>query len=358
MEQVAAFTVQLHSYLNADGELTTSSPLAENLDLLKRLYRAMVEARLLDEKTIALQRTGQLGTYASILGQEAVGAAIGHALESKDIFVPYYRDVAAQLIRGVSIRELLLYWGGDERGNDFKHPVAAQDFPFCIPIATQVTHAAGVAAAMKIRGRPHAVLVTCGDGATSRGEFLESVNLAGVWKLPLVIVVNNNQWAISERTTLQTRAQTLAQKAISAGIPGEQVDGNDVIGVYERVTHALRHAREGHGPTLIEAITYRLGDHTTADDATRYRGNDEVAAAWQKEPVKRLRSYMEKRGYWNADEELRLMETCKAEIEKEVAEYLATPPQSPESIIDYLYEKLPKAYGEQRAQIIKKAAGQ
>jgi 2-oxoisovalerate dehydrogenase E1 component alpha subunit len=354
MEHVAAFTVDFHRYVSEKGELTTATAAAENSALVENLYRAMAEARLLDEKIISLQRTGQLGTYASILGQEAIGAAVGYALAADDIFVPYYRDIAAQLIRGVSHRELLLYWGGDERGNNFEHPIAAKDFPFCIPIATQVTHAAGVAAAMKIRGRADAVLVTCGDGATSRGEFLESVNLAGAWKLPLVIVINNNQWAISERLVLQTKAKTLAQKAIAAGIPGEQVDGNDAIAIYERVTRALQHARAGHGPTLIEAITYRLGDHTTADDATRYRPREEVDRAWEAEPLKRTRAFMESRGYWNAEKEAELIQSCKAKIEQGVQQYLAAEPQTPASMFDFLYENLPQAYHEQRSDLIRK----
>jgi len=263
MAEIASFSVTYSSYLGPEGRLTDRLPdCFDNCADLLPLYRNMVLTRLFDAKCVALQRTGRLGTYASCLGQEAIGAGVGHALRQDDVLLPTYREHGAQLLRGATVEELLLYWGGDERGSDFSGP--REDFPVCIPIATQCTHAAGVATAFKVRKQARAAVVMCGDGATSKGDFYEAVNLAGVWSLPLVIVVSNNQWAISVPRSKQSGAETLAQKAIAGGVAGEQVDGNDVIAVRNAVGQALDRARGGEGATLIECLTYRLGDHTTA----------------------------------------------------------------------------------------------
>jgi pyruvate dehydrogenase E1 component alpha subunit len=224
---------------------------------------------------VALQRTGQLGTYASSLGQEAVGVGVADAMQSGDVLLPSFREQAAQLVRGVTPLELLLYWGGDERGSDFAGP--RQDFPICITVGGHAPHAAGVAMAFKLSGEPNVAVCVFGDGATSKGDVYEAMNIAGAWNLPVVFVVNNNQWAISLPRGKQTRAETLAQKAIAAGFEGEQVDGNDVIAVREVTARALAGARAGAGPRLIEALTYRLADHTTADVATRDRATEDVS---------------------------------------------------------------------------------
>src|SRR4029078_7677131 len=252
-------------------------------------YRAMVFMRALDAKAIAMQRTGQIGTYASTLGKEAVDAGLGAVLDKHDVLLPSYRESGVLMLRGVSPHRTLLYWGGDERGNVF--PESPHDFPFNVPIGTQIAHAVGVAYAMKLRREPRVALAMCGDGATSKGDFYEAMNAAGVWQLPLVIVAVNNHYAISVPRHMQTRAQTIAQKAIAAGIDCEQVDGNDLIAVRDGVGRAVEKARNGGGPTLVEALTYRLSDHTTADDATRYRSPDENAEAWKRDPILTLRNY-------------------------------------------------------------------
>ena len=206
------------------------------------------------------------------------------------MLLPSYRDYAAQFSRGVTMTEVLLYWGGDERGMDYQKP--RRDFPICVPVASHTCHAAGVAFAMKYRGEARVAVAILGDGATSKGDFYEAINVAGVWRLPVVFVVNNNQWAISVSRRAQTAAETLAQKAIAAGIPGEQVDGNDVVAVRDRVGAAIERAREGQGASLVECLSYRLGDHTTADDASRYRDRAEVEAAARRDPIERLRAYL------------------------------------------------------------------
>lgn len=351
---VACFNIGYTQFIDEKSQLQHPFPENVSFEKLIAFYEHMVLTRVFDQKAIALQRTGQMGTYPSCLGQEAIGTAIGFALNDEDVFVPYYRDQSTQMLRGVSIKEILLYWGGDERGSNFSDPRAKQDFPLCVPIATQITHAAGVAASFKVRKERRAVLTTCGDGATSRGDFYESINAAGAWQLPLVVVINNNQWAISVPRKLQSAAETIAQKAIAAGIPGEQVDGNDVVAVFDAVSRALNRAHEGKGPTLIEAVSYRLSDHTTADDATRYRSNDELTKGWEKEPIKRLRDYLHAHNKWNEAAEIALLQRCQEKIQKGVAEYLAEPDQPVTAMFDCLYEKLPAAYIAQRESLLAK----
>jgi len=349
------FTVPFTGYLAADGTLAAPLPdFARDAAALVPLYRAMVLTRILDEKAVALQRTGRLGTYASALGQEAVGVGVAAAMRPEDVFVPSFREQAAQLWRGVELEEILLYWGGDERGSDFKGP--REDFPVCIPVATHFPHAAGVALAFKLRGEPRVAVAVGGDGATSKGDFYEAINTAAVWRVPAVFVISNNQWAISVRRAEQTAAQTLAQKAIAAGMPGEQVDGNDVIAVRDATERAIARARAGEGPSLIEALTYRLSDHTTADDAHRYREDAEVSARWKEEPVARLRRYLADQGVWTKAEEEALRTDCTERVEAAVEAYLATAPQPVETMFDNLFAKLPSDLEAQREAAINEPA--
>lgn len=352
-----AFEIPKHQVLDANGVLLDgASRYATDFEWLEQIYEDIITTRLFDQKCINLQRTGKMGTYPSSLGQEAISAVIGRLMADSDVFVPYYRDLATQLIRGVPMHKVMLYWGGDERGSD--HELAARDFPNCVPIATQVTHAAGIATAMKLQREPHAVVATCGDGATSRGDFYEPLNLAGAWQLPMVMIVNNNQWAISVSREIQTSCQTIAQKAIAAGLEGVQVDGNDPIALAEVISAALEKARQGKGATVIEAITYRLSDHTTADDATRYRPQDEVDRARAEEPTVRLRKYLMANGHWETADDERLEARIAEKINAEVDIYLNTPKQAPEDIFDYLYDTLPIELIAQREHVQRKAQQQ
>ncbi|MCJ8351399.1 pyruvate dehydrogenase (acetyl-transferring) E1 component subunit alpha [Moritella sp.] len=349
----STFRVGYTQYLDEKGKLSEPfkyfSAAGVSNELLVEFYRWMLFTRTFDCKAIALQRTGRLGTYASCLGQEAVGAAIGKAMRAEDVFIQAYRETAAVLIRGVTPEEILMYWGGDERGMDFKGP--REDMPCTIPIASQCCHAVGISYAMKLRKEPRVAVVVCGDGATSKGDFYESVNAAGVWQLPLVFIINNNQWAISLPRDEQSSCETLAQKAIAGGISCEQVDGNDVIACYIKIKAAIDRAREGQGPHLIETISYRLSDHTTADDASRYRDEDNVGEAWQKEPMTRLRNLlMDELIIDNAAITL-LEKECSEEIDAAVTRYLAIPPASPTTMFEYLYETLPDQYLDQLEQV-------
>lgn len=349
---VAQFSIDYTQYLDESGKPLGPLPaFADDVANLIPLYRAMVLTRAFDAKAVALQRTGRLGTFASSLGQEAVGVGAASAMRPDDILVPSFREQAAQLWRGVSAVELLLYWGGDERGSDFAGP--RHDFPISVPVAGHVPHAAGSALALKLRHERRAVLCIVGDGGTSKGDFYEALNGAGVWRLPLVILVNDNQWAISVPRAKQTAAATLAQKAVAAGIAGEQVDGNDVIAVRERVGRALDRARQGEGATLVEALTYRLSDHTTADDARRYRDDAEVTAHWHSDPIARLRQYLVDRHAWSReDEEHVLAETGKV-VDKAAEAYLATPPQPTSAMFDFMFATCPPGLAAQRAEVIR-----
>jgi 2-oxoisovalerate dehydrogenase E1 component alpha subunit len=347
---IARFEVRRRSYLAPNGTALRQLPsFASDTGLLLSLYRGMVLTRAFDLKAVSLQRTGRLGTYAVSLGQEAVSVGIASAMREDDVLLPSYRDNAALLWRGVKMEEILLYWGGDERGNRSSGP--AHDFPFCVPVGSQAPHAAGVAYAFRLRKQPRVAVCLFGDGATSKGDVWEAMNFAGVWKLPLVFVINNNQWAISVPLKLQTASQTLAQKAIAAGFCGEQVDGNDVIAVRASADEAIAAARAGEGPRLIEAVTYRLGDHTTADDAARYRPPEEVQAHWKEEPIARLRSYVVSRQAWGKSQEEALAAECQQRIEAAVERYLATGPRDPQTIFDHLYAELPRAYAAQRREL-------
>jgi 2-oxoisovalerate dehydrogenase E1 component subunit alpha len=349
MSTLAEFKIEYRQVLDPKGDIVARVPppfVADKEDVLA-MYRAMTHARVFDAKAVNLQRTGQLGTYASSLGHEATHIGVAAAMRPEDVLAPVYREVGTQLWRGVSMLEILTYWGGDERGNDFAK--SRHDFSWCVPIATQTLHAAGAAMAFKVRREPRCALAFIGDGGTSEGAFYEAMNLAGVRALPVVFVVVNNGWAISVPVAQQTATRTLAQKAIAAGIPGIQVDGNDLFAVREVVAEALARARSGGGPTLVETLTYRLSDHTTADDAGRYRSADEVERASSLEPLIRMREYLHKARWWSLEEERALLENCAGEIDAAVSEYLVAGRPSTDAMFDYLFAELPAHLHAQRA---------
>ncbi len=350
MSDVASFSIGHTRFLDAEGKALGALPdFARHPQVQIDLYRAMVLTRTFDAKAVALQRTGRLGTFASSLGQEAVSVGLGTAMRREDVLLPSFREQGAQILRGVTMTELLLYWGGDERGSDFAGP--REDFPICVPVGTQAPHAAGVALALQLRGEARVAVCVFGDGATSRGDVYEAMNFAALMRLPAVFVVNNNQWAISVPRARQTAAETLAQKAIAAGMPGQQVDGNDVIAVRHVVGEAIARAREGAGPSLVEALTYRLSDHTTADDASRYRDDAEVSQRWKEDPIARLRRYLSEAGQWSKAEEEALIAESGKQVEAAAEAYLATPPMPPEAMFEHLYAKLPAALERQRAEL-------
>ncbi|MFT5138623.1 MAG: 2-oxoisovalerate dehydrogenase E1 component alpha subunit [Lysobacterales bacterium] len=338
---VASFKIDYYQFLSPDGRLIGDDvpPLAHDFEELTRLYRQMVMTRIFDKKAVALQRTGKLGTYASCLGHEASHVGVGSAMREEDCLAPMYREYGAQFCRGVKMSEVLLYWGGDERGNDFSGP--AHDFAWCVPIATQCLHAAGAALAFKLRDEKRVAVSIVGDGGSSKGDFLEAINVASAFELPMVLVILNNQWAISVPRSKQNTAKTLAQKGIAGGLPSIQVDGNDLIACRWAMENAIEQAREGKGTTVVELITYRLSDHTTADDATRYREDEEVDSAWKREPIARMKTYLISQGAWSEEKETQLLEEAARKVETEVALYQAVGKPTIESMFDYMYGDMP-----------------
>ena len=336
--QGSDFNIETIELLDPTGTLL--HPLPDGLsgrDQLVHLYHNMVLTRVFDRAAIKLQRTGAMGTYPSCEGQEAIGAGVGFAMQENDLLVPYYRDIGTQIQRGTLLEEILLYWGGDERGSCFRQQ--AQDFPMSVPIASQCCHAVGVAYAMKYRGEHRAVVTTCGDGATSKGDFYESINVAGVMGLPVVFVVNNNRWAISVPLEKQTAAQTIAQKAFAAGIDGVRVDGNDPIAIFQVMSEALEKARNRFQPSIVEALSYRLCDHTTADDASRYRDQREFDEARQLEPLIRFKAFLQSEHQWSELEDNALYADCDTHVRKSIEAYRATPDQAPGEFFDYMFAK-------------------
>ncbi|HEX4854963.1 pyruvate dehydrogenase (acetyl-transferring) E1 component subunit alpha [Arenimonas sp.] len=352
MATVASFEIEYLQYLGPDGRLVRDDlpEFAKDRKNLVELFKTMLYVRTFDTKAVALQRTGKLGTYASCLGHEAAHIGIGTAMQYDDVFAPSYREYGAQIVRGVKPRDILMYWGGDERGNDFSGP--PHDYPWCVPIATQCLHAAGAALAFKLRGEPRVAVTCVGDGGSSKTDTYAAINSAGAYTLPFVLCIINNQWAISVPRKAQTGAKTLAQKGLAGGLDCVQVDGNDIIAVRAAMDHAIKRARNGHGGSVLELVTYRLSDHTTADDARRYRDDAEVKAGWEREPMSRLRTFLISEGVWSEAEEAAWKEECGKRVDEEVNAYLETKVQPVEAMFDYLYAELPAELEAQRADAI------
>jgi 2-oxoisovalerate dehydrogenase E1 component alpha subunit len=347
----AKFEIEYLQYLKPDGTLAGPLPPAvANAEALLPLFKQMLYVRTFDTKAIALQRTGKLGTYAASLGHEATHVGIGASMRPEDVFAPSYREYGAQFMRGVKPRDVLMYWGGDERGNDFEVP--RNDYPWCVPISTQCLMAAGAALSFKLRKQDRVAVACCGDGGSSKTDFYAALNSAGAYSLPLILCVINNGWAISVPRKAQTGAETLAQKGLAGGLHCLQVDGNDLIAVLEAMRRAHERARGGGGGSVIEFMTYRLHDHTTADDARRYRGEEEVKDGWTREPFLRLRKYLTDLKLWDEDQEKAWIEACGKLIDIEINAYLECPVQPVEAMFDFLYAELPEELVAQRAAAV------
>lgn len=314
-----------------------------------KMYRLMVFTRLWNSKALSLQRQGRLGTLASVRGQEAANVGMGLALGPEDWFAPAFREYGAMFARGIVPSELLQYWGGDERGA--RPPDASHVLPVCITVGSHLCHAAGIAWAAKIKGDKIAVLSSSGDGSTSQGDFHEALNFAGVFKLPVVFAIQNNHWAISVPLHQQTATETLAEKACAYNINGERVDGNDIFAVYLTVKRLMEAARDEYKPSLVELVTYRMDDHTTSDDAARYR-TEEMLAPWRgKDPIDRMKAYLSAKHGWDDKKETELQESCSAEVEESVRAYENAEAPEPSEMFDNMYEIMPWHLKEQRDEM-------
>jgi pyruvate dehydrogenase E1 component alpha subunit len=321
------------------------------------MHEQMTIGRALDEIAFKLQRSGRMGTYPQNKGQEA--AAMGSAYAAKkgvDYLVPCYRENLALFHHGLPMHYILLHWMGDERGNQI--PEGVNITPISIPIGTQMLHATGIAWAFKLRKEERVAITYFGDGATSEGDFHEAMNFASVLQAPVVFFCQNNHWAISVPREIQMNSETVAQKAIAYGMPTVQVDGNDIFAVYKAAKEAVDRARAGGGPSFIEAVTYRLGDHTTADDARRYRDPQELEAWLGRDPIVRVRRYLEGKSLWNGEKQAKLEERAKtivAEVVK-AAEGIEKP--TTDDIFDWTFAALPRELELQKRTLRTNSLGQ
>lgn len=345
--------IEYLSILNENAEVDTSLEPILSAEQLKTLYKYMLLTRRLDERMLIMQRQGRLSTFAQTFGHEAVSLGAAFAIKKEDWLVPYYREMAGMLYRGWPPEYFLLYWNGFEEGAS--PPEGVNDLPFCVPIGSQLAHAVGIGMGIKTRNEKKVVLVFFGDGAASEGDCHEAMNFAAVLNTPVIFICVNNQYAISLPISKQMKAETIAQRAIGYGMDGIRIDGNDILAVYAATKEAVDKARNGGGPTLIEALTYRLAPHTTADDPKRYR-NDEEAQPWLKrEPLIRFKKYLFDKNILSASEEEKMeaetSQEIKYAVEKEEALARGKELSDPLRIFDYLYAQLTPALHKQKEEL-------
>jgi pyruvate dehydrogenase E1 component alpha subunit len=336
-----------YQILNAEGNLVGTMPNLSSERLI-HLYRCMHLGRIFSNKIIALQRQGRATTFGSLVGQEATTVGLAAPLQAQDWLATSYREVASLILKGVPLTTLIYAF----RGFTSPYPPETRCLPIQIVIGTQMLHAVGLAMAAKIAGDPVVSVGVCGDGATSEGDFNEALNFAGVFQAPVVLVVQNNGWAISVPRHRQSAAPTLAARGIGFGIPSVLVDGNDLLAVYDVMQQAVERARSGQGPTLIEALTYRIGAHTTADDPTRYRDEAEVEAWRAKDPIQRMRRLLFQRDLLTEEQDKEMINTIEEEVQQAADEALAKPPPAPDAFFDHVFANLPPRLQEQRKDLL------
>jgi pyruvate dehydrogenase E1 component alpha subunit len=340
------------SILNAEGELDADLEPDISDELLKRMHRAMVFSRKIDERMLDLQRQGRIGTFAPVRGEEASQIGSAAALRDEDWMVQSYRDQAAGMYRGIPAESYMVNYAGYYQGN--KGGAEVNTLPVAVPVGSQPLHAVGIAYGAKYRKTDQVVLVFFGDGATSEGDFHEAANFAGVFRTPTIFLCRNNHWAISVPRERQTRSKTIAQKALAYGIEGIQVDGNDVLAVYQATLEAAQRARNGDGPTVVEAVTYRMSLHTTADDPSRYRSDDEVEEWERRDPIRRFETYLKEKDLLSEEDSDSVRHDVESEIEEVVEKTEARMEElSGEalSMFDHMYAENPPYLRKQREEL-------
>lgn len=350
------YRVEYLSILDEKGKLDKELEPNISEELLLKLHRAMILGRRFDERLLSLQRQGRIGTFAPVTGQEASQLGAVAALRPSDWVAPSFREMVAELWRGRTMESVIISFGGFNEGDPAEEE--HNDLPVSVPVASQVPHAVGIAWAMKYRQKDDVALTFFGDGGTSEGDFHEGMNFAGVYQAPVIFLCQNNQWAISLPRSKQTHSKTIAQKALAYGIPGIQVDGNDVLAVYAATKEAVERARSGGGPSLIECVTYRLMMHTTADDPKRYRKDKEVEGWMKRDPLPRFQKYLIDKGLLSEGKITALEEEVKAEIQAAVerAEELMGKFGDPLDMFDHAYAELPPYLKEQKEELAQELA--
>ncbi len=309
-------------------------------DVIIKSYKDMLFVRIADIMAVSYQRQGRMFTYPLNLGQEAIGVAIGKVMFKEDWLVPAFRELGAWLAKGATLKELFMYFMGYEEGNAFLN--VPKLLPISVPIASQLTHAAGIGYAVKMKQEKDVVFAVVGDGGTSQGDFHEALNFAAVWKVPVVFIVQNNQFAISVPFNRQTVSVNIAVKSHAYGMPGIKVDGNDFIAMYAALKYAADYAREGNGPVLLEALTYRKGAHTTSDDPSKYRTKENEEQWELTDPLKRLALFLRDKGLWTDGDENKITEDYKKEVDRQFEEAEKTHPYKLEDVFKYTYVDMPE----------------
>ena len=351
-------TVELLQVIKPTGEVVEEIEPEISKDELRRLYRLMVLVRNLDVRGLQLQRQGRIGFFIGSLGQEACQIGSAYALKPEDWAFPAYREIGAALLRGATLKQVMNQYFSNaedlEKGRQLTNLYGLKPINFVTgsaPIATQIPHAVGVALAAKIRGDPIVTLVYFGDGATSGNDFHAGMNFAGVFKTPTIFFCQNNHWAISVPVERQTSAETIAIKAKAYGFDGVRVDGNDVLAVYRTVEDAVEKARKGGGPTLIEAVTYRMGPHSSSDDPTRYRTKEELEEWQRRDPITRFRKYLEKKRIWSESDEKKAQDDANHEIDEAIAHAEKIPRPALETLFTDVYSDMPWHLEEQLREL-------
>jgi len=349
--------VEYLSILNEKGQLDKKLEPDISEDILLKLHRTMVLARKFDERMLNLQRQGRIGTFAPIKGQEAAQLGTIAHLRPSDWMVPAFRETAAELWRGRTLESIIIYNNGFGEGVDI--PEDRNDLPISVPVGSQIIHAVGLGWAAKYRQKDDVAMTYFGDGATSEGDFHEGLNFAAVFQAPVIFVCQNNHWAISMPLAKQTRSKTIAQKALAYGLPGIQVDGNDILAVYAAAQEAVQRARTGGGPTLIECVTYRLTMHTTADDPTRYRSDEEVEKWSKRDPLPRFQKYLLDKGLLSEEKRLEVESEIMEEIQTAVdgAEKQMEALGDPIDMFEHAYAEMPPYLKEQKADLARELSG-
>jgi pyruvate dehydrogenase E1 component alpha subunit len=349
----------LRAALREDGSVDPSLDPGLGRDDLLYLYRNMVLLRALDEKALALQRSGRIGFYVPSTGQEAGAVGSGFAIREGDWIFPSYRDVGVALVRGLSLTSVVGQLFGNEadalKGRQMPNHWSDRSIPIVSissPVATQVPQSVGAAYAAKLRGEKIAVIACFGDGGTSTGDFHAGLNFAGFFRTPNVFFCNNNQYAISVPLARQTASSSIAVKAVAYGFEGVRVDGNDLLAVVRVTRDALEKARSGGGPTLIESVTYRMGPHSTSDDPARYRPDEELAAWRARDPLAHFAKHLKRQGLLTEEAEEAAAEEAREEVRRAVAACEAAPPVRPETLVEDVYAEMPWHLKEQQKRLL------
>lgn len=352
-------TTKALSIIELDGKTAKGKDPNLPAEELRRLYRTMVMTRTLDEKGLILQRQGKIGFYLQSTGQEASHIGAAYALEESDWLFPAYRQPGILLLRGAPLDDVVCEWFGNEgdtsKGRQMPVHYSMRSVNFVSissPIGTQLTQATGAAMAARIRGDDTVFMTFCGDGGTSSNDFHSGLNFAGVYKSPVVFVAENNQWAISVPFQKQTASETIAAKAQAYGMPGVRVDGNDILAVYRATKEAVDRARAGEGPTLIETVTYRMGSHSSSDDASRYRDQAEWESWAKRDPIARFQKYLQLKNLWDEAFEKEVAETAKEEVNAAVKRAENRPLPPPESLFEDVYMDRTPQLKEQQDELL------